>query len=290
MFTGREYFPELGLYDYRNRFYHPALGRFLQGDPMGFGGGDANLFRYCGGDPVNHSDSTGMAASGGSGGGKGPPVPIKPYEPKTSWNLGISHDPNAPIGTQGFWSTLSGLPTGTASFLAESLARAAGFEGFDADTGAPIYRAQPADSSVSNGASVIGDIIGKIWALPNTIIGFGLAVLTGAHFEGFLNNAAVFTGSDFVAGFAQAITFGNVQIYGTNSYPSDYGSSPYTPGFSMYTGFHEEGHTYQSQFLGPLFLPFYGIGQLFGGSVNPFETGADNYANTHQPPPPPGGG
>ncbi|PZR73710.1 MAG: hypothetical protein DLM73_10150 [Chthoniobacterales bacterium] len=61
MFTGREYFPELGLYDYRNRFYHPILGRFLQGDPIGFGGGDANLFRYCGGDPVNWSDPSGLA-------------------------------------------------------------------------------------------------------------------------------------------------------------------------------------------------------------------------------------
>jgi hypothetical protein len=36
------------------------LGRFLQGDPLGFGGGDANLFRYCGGDPVNRRDPTGL--------------------------------------------------------------------------------------------------------------------------------------------------------------------------------------------------------------------------------------
>jgi RHS repeat-associated protein len=82
MFTGREYFPELGLYDYRNRFYHPVLGRFLQSDPVGFGGGDANLFRFCGGDPVNRIDPTGMAD-------KDPPddkpiVPIKPYEPTTT--------------------------------------------------------------------------------------------------------------------------------------------------------------------------------------------------------------
>jgi RHS repeat-associated protein len=60
MFTGREYFPELGLYDYRNRFYQPVLGRFLQSDPLGFGAGDANLFRYCGGDPVNWIDPSGL--------------------------------------------------------------------------------------------------------------------------------------------------------------------------------------------------------------------------------------
>jgi RHS repeat-associated protein len=60
MFTGREYFPELGLYDFRNRFYYPALGRFLQSDPTGFDAGDANLFRYCGGDPINGSDPFGL--------------------------------------------------------------------------------------------------------------------------------------------------------------------------------------------------------------------------------------
>jgi RHS repeat-associated protein len=60
MFTGREYYPEFGLYDYRNRFYYAALGRFLQSDPLGFDAGDANLFRYCRNDPVNGSDPTGL--------------------------------------------------------------------------------------------------------------------------------------------------------------------------------------------------------------------------------------
>jgi RHS repeat-associated protein len=60
MFTGREWIPELGLYDYRNRFYHPLLGRFLQSDPTGFDAGDMNLFRYCGDDPVDKSDPTGL--------------------------------------------------------------------------------------------------------------------------------------------------------------------------------------------------------------------------------------
>lgn len=59
MFQGREWIPELGIYDYRNRMYHPQLGRFLQQDPLGFGGGDSNFFRYCGGDPVNFGDPSG---------------------------------------------------------------------------------------------------------------------------------------------------------------------------------------------------------------------------------------
>lgn len=60
LFTGREYLPELRLYDFRNRLYQPQLGRFLQPDPIGFAGGDANLYRYAGNDPINRSDPTGL--------------------------------------------------------------------------------------------------------------------------------------------------------------------------------------------------------------------------------------
>src|SRR5205807_7627995 len=63
MFTSREYFSLVALYDFRKRFYRPSLGRFLQSDPTGFGAGDANLFRYCGGDPVNSSDPSGENAT-----------------------------------------------------------------------------------------------------------------------------------------------------------------------------------------------------------------------------------
>jgi RHS repeat-associated protein len=62
MFQGREFFPELGIYDYRHRMYHPGLGRFLQTDPTGFDAGDMNLFRYCDDDPVDKSDPTGLDA------------------------------------------------------------------------------------------------------------------------------------------------------------------------------------------------------------------------------------
>lgn len=51
----------------RNRYYSPTLSRFVSSDPIGFGGGDANLFRYVGGDPVNSSDPLGTVISGGVG-------------------------------------------------------------------------------------------------------------------------------------------------------------------------------------------------------------------------------
>jgi len=54
LFTGREWFGDIALYDYRNRAYSPELGRFLQTDPMGFNAGDENFYRYVGN---NASDS-----------------------------------------------------------------------------------------------------------------------------------------------------------------------------------------------------------------------------------------
>jgi RHS repeat-associated protein len=78
MFTGREYFSELGLYDYRNRFYYPVLGRFLQSDPTGFDAADMNLYRYCGGDPMNGSDPSGLETIYGydDTNGRGPRVTV----------------------------------------------------------------------------------------------------------------------------------------------------------------------------------------------------------------------
>jgi uncharacterized protein RhaS with RHS repeats len=76
---------ELGIYDYRHRYYNPELGRFLQTDPVGlqtegeklnagqkalfwagtapeaFSTSEMNLFRYCHNDPVNRSDPLGLA-------------------------------------------------------------------------------------------------------------------------------------------------------------------------------------------------------------------------------------
>jgi RHS repeat-associated protein len=62
LYTGRDWIKEVGLYDYRMRFYLPALGRFLQPDPIGFAGDPTNLYRYCGGDPANKTDPTGLSA------------------------------------------------------------------------------------------------------------------------------------------------------------------------------------------------------------------------------------
>jgi RHS repeat-associated protein len=59
LFTGQQWYSDLKLYDLRNRFYSPDLGRFLQPDPIGFSGGK-NLHRYCGNNPVTRWDPFGL--------------------------------------------------------------------------------------------------------------------------------------------------------------------------------------------------------------------------------------
>ncbi|MEY2584537.1 MAG: hypothetical protein QOD80_563 [Verrucomicrobiota bacterium] len=156
MFTGREYFPELGIYDFRHRFYYPALGSFLQPDPLGFGGGDANLFRYCGGDPVNNADPSGSIIvtatffnegkdgsqggltslggtgwttvtdvlgglgalnQGGGGGGGGVATFVVRLPSLNRDSSGKGTVPSAPLSTQGYWTGPNGLPTGPNIFL-----------------------------------------------------------------------------------------------------------------------------------------------------------------------------
>ena len=67
LFKGALFVPGPDIYDMRNRFYLPNLGRFMQSDPLGFGAGDTNLFRYCGNDPVNNSDPDGLTVRFGPG-------------------------------------------------------------------------------------------------------------------------------------------------------------------------------------------------------------------------------
>jgi RHS repeat-associated protein len=61
-YAGRPLEDRTGLSDNRARWYEPGTGRFVNEDPSGFKGGDANLFRYVGNDPLNRIDPSGLIA------------------------------------------------------------------------------------------------------------------------------------------------------------------------------------------------------------------------------------
>ena len=50
-----------GLYYYRNRWYDPEVGRFISEDPIGFAGGDINLYSYVGNNPHGFIDPFGYS-------------------------------------------------------------------------------------------------------------------------------------------------------------------------------------------------------------------------------------
>ena len=55
------YYEDAGtkMYQVRNRFLHPGLGRWINRDPIGYGGG-INLYGYVNGNPVNGVDYFGL--------------------------------------------------------------------------------------------------------------------------------------------------------------------------------------------------------------------------------------
>ena len=58
-YTGREFDLITGLQYNRARWYDPAIGRFISEDPIGFRGGDANLYSYVWNNASNIIDPTG---------------------------------------------------------------------------------------------------------------------------------------------------------------------------------------------------------------------------------------
>ena len=65
-YTGQVLDAETGLMLYRNRYYHPTLGRFISRDPIGHQAGDMSLYRYVGNRFLVYTDIFGFLPTCGS--------------------------------------------------------------------------------------------------------------------------------------------------------------------------------------------------------------------------------
>ena len=104
-FTARED-DGTGLYYYRARYFHPALGRFVSEDPMGYGGGNINIYAYSMGNPVNLADPLGLTCESNlrflidwlTGGGE----PYRVYQPDSVEMQEMMRSPGAKAIRQAF--------------------------------------------------------------------------------------------------------------------------------------------------------------------------------------------
>ena len=76
-FVGGLYDPATKLIRFGLRDYDPETGRWTTKDPLGFAGGDPNLYAYAGNDPVNAVDVYGMQAY--------PPGPVPSVAANLTW-------------------------------------------------------------------------------------------------------------------------------------------------------------------------------------------------------------
>ncbi len=60
-FPGQYYDSESGLNQNNYRDYDPTTGRYVESDPLGFGGGQISTYGYVKGNPLSHIDPWGLA-------------------------------------------------------------------------------------------------------------------------------------------------------------------------------------------------------------------------------------
>lgn len=93
-FAGGLYDRQTGLVRFGARDYDPEVGRWTAKDPIGFGGGDTNLYGYVVSDPANLLDPDGLA-------GRCPTVPLAPPGVSIDKNIAAAREHTFPFDL--FW-------------------------------------------------------------------------------------------------------------------------------------------------------------------------------------------
>ncbi len=232
--TGRED-EEMDLYYLRGRYYSQELHRFISRDPIGFAGGDANLYSYAGNSPTNITDAMGLY---------GLPTSVGPGGWDSVGGVPYGH---GGIGAPGGQAQAGGVPIEATVILATGWNEFAIYGPF-----AFGFTAQSPVGGVGavGGLQGFAGAVGKVWNSPNTGIGLiagGVGLVGGAKYSGIGNNAIQFTSHPLIP-TGSALTLGNAILYGT--------------GGEANAG-HEQAHTYQGEILGPGYLFAHAVGMSF---------------------------
>jgi len=182
-YTGQRYDSEIGLYNYKARYYSPSIGRFLQPDPIGYGGGDLNLYSYVGNDGGNLTDPMGLQAVSGYTAPDATISSTKYSDPsdaqyqttaysdpsdytsgsQPSGTSGDPPDPNSPLAPIGYQQVVKAKANlhlkGTASFYDDS------FVGGTTNSGTAIFSQKAYTAAIDQSTAPIGYI--KRWTVKN---------------------------------------------------------------------------------------------------------------------------
>jgi RHS repeat-associated protein len=277
-----------GLIYLNARVYNPNLGRFMQADSM-----DLRRYTYAGGDPINNIDPTGHEATqldekswqqfldygndryhGGTGEGAVSGTLLSQAE--SVWDKngaftragGFTADPVFGTNFIGSNDPLVRNLMNPVSTVAGHWITAVNTEGCPASTETcTIYMDRwvvPAPNTRSSNlnAGILGDTLGVAWGLPQEILGILWAIANvgaGGH-ASFRNNGFVVensAGQTLFGGTNSAIALGHFMVLA--------GSADFIrPENGHSTVEHEEQHTYQSETLGPFYLPAAALGLLLG--------------------------
>jgi RHS repeat-associated protein len=136
---GHYYDPDTGLHYNRYRYYDPALGRYLQSDPIGYRGSPVNLYAYCA-NPLVDVDALGLEHRGRTTRNSG--------DEGSSDNDGVDRPPRTQDEPQG--QTLTELLKDHPDLLAELREKhrtTPEWQGIDPDT-TPVFLRPKADVDV----------------------------------------------------------------------------------------------------------------------------------------------